>query len=102
MPRTAGWGWGWGWGWGLTLAYVDPATPPCHLGSFFFFFFFLFFFSVSSQTFIAGDLSKLDDVLVESVATGAQIPMRTFWFQAPVVVCFLRRFGCQMCRYGCK
>lgn len=54
------------------------------------------------KKFIAGDMSKLDDVMVQSVTTGALIPMRMFWYESPVVVCFLRRFGCQMCRYGCS
>lgn len=47
----------------------------------------------AATTFVVTSLALLDDVVVESVSTGAQIPMKAFWYKAPVVVCFLRRFG---------
>jgi hypothetical protein len=47
----------------------------------------------NAARFVVNSLALLDDIVVESVLTGAQIPMKAFWYKDPVVVCFLRRFG---------
>lgn len=47
----------------------------------------------TAARFVVNSLALLDDIVVESVLTGARVPMKAFWYKDPVVVCFLRRFG---------
>ncbi|KAK2861948.1 hypothetical protein Q5P01_001481 [Channa striata] len=45
------------------------------------------------------DLAQVGKNLVKSAETGESIELRSLWQDKPVVLFFLRRFGCQVCRW---
>ncbi|XP_008317864.1 prostamide/prostaglandin F synthase [Cynoglossus semilaevis] len=45
------------------------------------------------------DLTKVGKNLLKSVETGKTVELQSLWAEQPVVLFFLRRFGCQVCRW---
>ncbi|XP_067359666.1 prostamide/prostaglandin F synthase isoform X5 [Channa argus] len=45
------------------------------------------------------DLAHVGKNLVKSADTGESVELRSLWQDQPVVLFFLRRFGCQICRW---
>ncbi|TNN66219.1 Prostamide/prostaglandin F synthase [Liparis tanakae] len=45
------------------------------------------------------DLTKLGKNLLKSCETGESVELQSLWQDQPVVLFFLRRFGCQVCRW---
>ncbi|XP_041836914.1 prostamide/prostaglandin F synthase [Melanotaenia boesemani] len=45
------------------------------------------------------DLAKVGKNLLKSSDTGEAVELQSLWQDQPVVVFFLRRFGCQVCRW---
>ncbi|XP_014856235.1 PREDICTED: prostamide/prostaglandin F synthase [Poecilia mexicana] len=45
------------------------------------------------------DLAKVGKNLLKSADTGEKVELQSLWQDQPVVVFFLRRFGCQVCRW---
>uniref|UniRef100_A0A3B3U8T7 Prostamide/prostaglandin F synthase n=1 Tax=Poecilia latipinna TaxID=48699 RepID=A0A3B3U8T7_9TELE len=45
------------------------------------------------------DLAKVGKNLLKSADSGEKVELQSLWQDQPVVVFFLRRFGCQVCRW---
>ncbi|XP_054866704.1 prostamide/prostaglandin F synthase isoform X2 [Amphiprion ocellaris] len=45
------------------------------------------------------DLARVGKNLVKSAESGESVELQTLWQDQPVVLLFLRRFGCQVCRW---
>uniref|UniRef100_A0A1A8N088 Prostamide/prostaglandin F synthase n=3 Tax=Nothobranchius TaxID=28779 RepID=A0A1A8N088_9TELE len=45
------------------------------------------------------DLDKVGKNLLKSADSGEKVELKSLWQDQPVVVFFLRRFGCQVCRW---
>ncbi|XP_022604026.1 prostamide/prostaglandin F synthase [Seriola dumerili] len=45
------------------------------------------------------DLTQVGKNFVKSAETGESVELRSLWQDQPVVLFFLRRFGCQVCRW---
>uniref|UniRef100_A0A3B5PXQ3 Prostamide/prostaglandin F synthase n=1 Tax=Xiphophorus maculatus TaxID=8083 RepID=A0A3B5PXQ3_XIPMA len=45
------------------------------------------------------DLAKVGKNLLKSTDSGEKVELQSLWQNQPVVVFFLRRFGCQVCRW---
>ncbi|KAM9813821.1 prostamide/prostaglandin F synthase [Neosynchiropus ocellatus] len=45
------------------------------------------------------DLAKVGKNLLKSAETGQNVELQSLWQDQPVVLFFLRRFGCQVCRW---
>ncbi|XP_077314335.1 prostamide/prostaglandin F synthase [Lithobates pipiens] len=48
------------------------------------------------------DLAKLGAILVKNAITGETVELQTLWKDNTSVILFLRRFGCQICRWIAK
>ncbi|XP_040182383.1 prostamide/prostaglandin F synthase [Rana temporaria] len=48
------------------------------------------------------DLAKLGAILVKNAVTGETVELQTLWKDNTSVLFFLRRFGCQICRWIAK
>ncbi|XP_067094491.1 prostamide/prostaglandin F synthase [Osmerus mordax] len=45
------------------------------------------------------DLSKVGANLLKSAASGESVALQSLWCEKPAILFFLRRFGCQVCRW---
>ncbi|CAH2319641.1 prostamide prostaglandin F synthase [Pelobates cultripes] len=50
----------------------------------------------------AVDLAKVGAILVKNALSGEMVELRSLWKDQTSVVFFLRRFGCQICRWTAK
>ncbi|XP_053546319.1 prostamide/prostaglandin F synthase [Bombina bombina] len=48
------------------------------------------------------DLAKVGAILVKNALTGEMLELKSFWKDQTTVLFFLRRFGCQICRWIAK